>query len=161
MPCSYRAPLLALALVFSAGGAAVQGVDGSTDTGTTAPRLRLSRVELYEPVHTSPASLRGSIAGGTRLVVSGEGLLAPDGTFDESLVALVGGRPARLLHFLSSGSRLVLDTPALPPGAALCCHDITVRTQTHKASAGHLVSRASDMHMHARTPCEQCAGYAV
>lgn len=104
---------------------------------------RISAVELYEPLHASRWTLRGSLAGGTRLAISGDNFLAPDGTFDETLVVTVGGRVTPVIHFLSSGARLVLDTPPLPPEAEPCCHKLAVRLRRDACAAREHVDEAS------------------
>jgi hypothetical protein len=92
-------------------------------------------VEIFEPMYIDKTSLYGSSGGGTRLALLGNGLLNPDGSFDSSIAVFIAGRQAEVIPFLSSATRLVVETPAIPFSEADKSHEIQV---SHEIQAWNL-----------------------
>ena len=112
--CSVCIPLLSLGpLLFLLQSCIVSGQTDITPDGALTPSI--TKVELWQP----PASdmkwyLSGSVNGGTRLSIFGEGLWKLDGSYDGSTQVYIASLPAVVLHHLSDANTLVVETPPLP-----------------------------------------------
>ena len=91
----------------------VNGQEGITPDGALTPSI--TNVEIWQPATANSVNkLTGSLNGGTRLSVVGEGLRKLDGSYDESTQVYVASVPAKVLQYLSDANTLVVETLPLP-----------------------------------------------
>ena len=106
-------PLLSLGLVLLLQSCIVSGQTDITPDGALTPAI--TKVELWQsPSWDSKRYLYGSVNGGTRLSISGEGLWTLDGSYEDSTQVYVASMRAVVLAHLSDANTLVVETLPLP-----------------------------------------------
>ena len=107
-------PLLSLGpLLLLLQSCIVNGQTAITPDGAHTPSI--TEVELWQPATSGRERyLYGSVNGGTRLSISGEGLWTLDGSYEDSTQVYVASIRAVVLHYLSDANTLVVETLPLP-----------------------------------------------